>query len=168
MSMEKKRAKAWKRWQDTHDILDDEAVLFAGGWDAAMDTRHSVVIRRLRPGDSLIVQSTTPLSMHECRLIRLHFERDLPDVPMVICDSRVSLAVAEKDDLAVAKVDAVTIPRPHVPYGPLGVPEWQADAHYLREAAKHIEGGYSVGGSNLTATVLKLLRDSADALEAQQ
>lgn len=64
----------------------------------------------------------------------------------------------------VTREDAITIPRPHVPYGPIGVPERVADADYLREAAKHIEGGFKVGGSNLSATVIKMLRDSADAL----
>lgn len=59
----------------------------------------------------------------------------------------------------------IAIPRPHVPFGPNGIPEATADADYLREAARHIEGGFPVGGSNLTATVLKLPRDAADALE---
>lgn len=60
----------------------------------------------------------------------------------------------------------ITIPRPHVPYGPVGIPAPLSDARYLRDAARHIEQGYQVGGSNLTAAVLKLLRDAADAIEA--
>jgi hypothetical protein len=61
----------------------------------------------------------------------------------------------------------LTIPRPHVPYGPHGVPEHIADADYLDEAARHIAGGYSVGGYNLTSTVIKLLHDTATALRNQ-
>lgn len=60
----------------------------------------------------------------------------------------------------------IAIPTPHVPYGPVGIPAHLSDSRYLREAAKHIEEGYPVGGSNLTEAVLKLLRDAADAIEA--
>jgi hypothetical protein len=59
--------------------------------------------------------------------------------------------------------DTITIPAPNVPY-----PGGHSQAHFMRSAADHIEGGYPVGGSNLTATVLKLLRDVADALEANE
>lgn len=62
--------------------------------------------------------------------------------------------------------DALTIPRPHVPYGPVGVPESEADANYLEHAAASLEGHYEVGGSNVRATVVKLLRDVAAALRA--
>jgi hypothetical protein len=58
----------------------------------------------------------------------------------------------------------ITIPRPHVPYGPEGVDVDKADAQYLREAASKIAGGWRMG-SNLTATVTKLLRDAATAIE---
>ncbi|MFJ3393934.1 hypothetical protein [Leifsonia aquatica] len=58
----------------------------------------------------------------------------------------------------------ITIPRPHVAFGPKRTPEHIADADYLREAASHIEGGFPVGGSNLTETVIDLLRATADAL----
>lgn len=61
---------------------------------------------------------------------------------------------------------ARTIPRPHVPYGPVGVPESEADANYLDHAAASLEGHYEVGGSNVRATVVKLLRDVAAALRA--
>jgi len=62
--------------------------------------------------------------------------------------------------------DALTIPRPHVPYGPVGIPEHEADADYLDHAAASLEGHYEVGGSNVRATVVKLLRDTAAALRA--
>lgn len=60
--------------------------------------------------------------------------------------------------------DSIQIPRPHVPYGPHGVPEMLADADYLDHAARNIAGGYAVGGYNVTSTVIKLLHDAATAL----
>ena len=66
---------------------------------------------------------------------------------------------------AVVTVDMITVPRPRVPFGPDGVPEDEATANYLREVVKKIDGGYTnVGGSNVTATVRKLLVDVADSL----
>ena len=62
--------------------------------------------------------------------------------------------------------DALMIPRPHVPFGPRGVPEHEADADYLDHAASNLEGRYGVGGSNVRATVVSLLRDVAAALRA--
>lgn len=64
--------------------------------------------------------------------------------------------------------DMIEIQRPHVPFGPVHVPELLADADYLEHAASNIEGGYLVGGSNVTATVIKLLRDTANALRLEQ
>lgn len=62
--------------------------------------------------------------------------------------------------------DAVTIPRPHVPYGPVGIPEHEADAAYLEHAAGSLESHYEVGGSNVRATVVGILRDVATTLRA--
>lgn len=62
----------------------------------------------------------------------------------------------------------ITIPRPHVPHGPVGIPEEEADARYLRDAVRNIEfrgNGERIWGSNLTATIIKLLQDCADAIE---
>lgn len=64
------------------------------------------------------------------------------------------------------EAEHITIPRPHVPYGPEGIPAEQADADYLREAARKLEEHYKPFGSNLRATVVKLVRDAADAVEA--
>jgi hypothetical protein len=71
---------------------------------------------------------------------------------------------AATHDAVTDEPERITIPRPRVPFGPEHLAEHEADAHYLREAARHIEGGYKVGGRNLTATVIQLLRDCADAL----
>lgn len=76
-------------------------------------------------------------------------------------DARRVLAAAD----AVVTVEMIAVPRPRVPFGPNGVPEDEATAHYLREVVKKIDCGYAtVGGSNVTATVRKLLLDAADAL----
>jgi hypothetical protein len=63
------------------------------------------------------------------------------------------------------KAQTITVPRPHVEYGPKGVPMNAADADYLREAARNIEHSRCLG-SNLTATVKALLMEAARAIEA--
>lgn len=63
--------------------------------------------------------------------------------------------------------DPITIPRPHVPFGPKHMPEDEADVGYLRRAADDLEGFYKPFGSNLRATVVKLVRDAADAIERE-
>lgn len=78
--------------------------------------------------------------------------------------ARGTACFTERHEEALARrADRIEIRIPHVPHGPKGVPEHIADAHYLLEAASHIEGGYKVG-SNLTATVIALLRDVAYTL----
>jgi hypothetical protein len=59
----------------------------------------------------------------------------------------------------------IEVRRPHVVYGPKGIPWNQSDADYLREAARNIEYAKCLG-SNLTATVMALLLDAARAIEA--
>lgn len=61
---------------------------------------------------------------------------------------------------------------PHVPFGPKGVPQIEADANYYREAARnirfHAERGTGVAkfaGSNLTEAVARLCEAAAEALE---
>lgn len=61
----------------------------------------------------------------------------------------------------------VEVPRPHVPHGSQGFPEDVADANYLREAAQKLEDHYKPFGSNLRATVVQLLRDTADAVAGE-
>lgn len=58
----------------------------------------------------------------------------------------------------------ITIPRPHVPHGPQHLSADEADARYLREAARKLAEHYKPFGSNLRATVVQLLNDAADAL----
>ena len=63
--------------------------------------------------------------------------------------------------------ETINVPRPHVPFGPAQTPELLADADYLDHAAANLAGGYSIGGYNVTATVIKLLHDTAAALRAE-
>ncbi|MBC6496092.1 hypothetical protein [Microbacterium sp. 4-7] len=64
--------------------------------------------------------------------------------------------------------DTIEIPRPHVPYGPAGVPERLADADYLDSAARNLAGGYAIGGYNVTSTVIRLLHDAATVLRTTE
>ena len=73
--------------------------------------------------------------------------------------------------VAAAKAEAatgtITIPAPHVTSGPEGIAANVADAAYLRSAVRnidHLSHGERLWGSGLTATVRKLLLDSAQAL----
>lgn len=58
----------------------------------------------------------------------------------------------------------LSIPRPHVPHGPSGLTADEADAMYLRKAADSLESHYKPFGSNLRATIVKLVKDAADAI----
>ena len=60
----------------------------------------------------------------------------------------------------------ISIPRPHVPHGPASLTEDEADANYLREAASTLDEYYKPFGSNLRATIVKLIRDTAEAIES--
>lgn len=63
----------------------------------------------------------------------------------------------------------ITIPRPHVESGPTHLSQDVADATYLRNAVSNInyqDKGVKFWGSSVTATIVKLLQDSADAVEA--
>jgi len=69
---------------------------------------------------------------------------------------------------APVDADTITVPRPHVAHGPAGVHPDEADAEYLRSAVRNIEHqgrGERLWGSNLTATVVRLLIDAAFAIE---
>lgn len=61
--------------------------------------------------------------------------------------------------------DTIVIPRPHVPFGPVNKSPNEADVDYLLSAADDLEEFYKPFGSNLRATVVKLLRDSAEAIK---
>jgi len=66
--------------------------------------------------------------------------------------------------------ETITIPRPHVAHGPEHVSAEKADADYLRHAVRNIDylgRGERLWGSNLTATIRKLLLDAAEELEPE-
>lgn len=66
-----------------------------------------------------------------------------------------------------ATAEQLVIPKPIVPYGPDGIPPEIATADYLRELVRKIDTGYTVfGGSNVTATMRKLICDVEAALRA--
>lgn len=62
----------------------------------------------------------------------------------------------------------ITINAPHVPHGPEGMTYAAADSQYLMEAARsleyRVERGEAPWGSNVTATVIGLLRNVAGAV----
>jgi len=58
----------------------------------------------------------------------------------------------------------ITVPTPHVPTGPKGVPPRESDADYLDSAAWNLEHGYPLGGSGVRAMVARLLRSAAHAV----
>lgn len=71
----------------------------------------------------------------------------------------------EQQDVGTA-AESITVPRPHVPFGPQGVLPEVADAAYLHRAARDLEKHYRPFGSNLRARVVKLVHDAADAIAA--
>lgn len=83
-------------------------------------------------------------------------------------------AYAEGEEIVLDTAEhvcpTITIPRPHVPFGPEHVSPEKADAAYLRAAVRnvdHLGRGERLWGSNLTATVRKLLLDAAEALDPE-
>lgn len=63
--------------------------------------------------------------------------------------------------------EQITIPRPHVPHGPEGMTANESDSQYLRKAAKDLRDHYKPFGSNLRATIIKLIEDAADQIEQE-
>lgn len=70
-------------------------------------------------------------------------------------EAELHLEIAELRDIANSR--AVV---PHVPY-----PGGRTQAEMYRAAADRLDAGYAVGGSNMTATVVQLMRNAADALD---
>src|SRR5690606_1985224 len=62
----------------------------------------------------------------------------------------------------------ITIPRPHVPHGPAHLTADEADTAYLRKAARDLAEHYKPFGSNLRATIVKLVNDAADAIDPRK
>ncbi|WP_104087074.1 hypothetical protein [Arthrobacter sp. GMC3] len=56
----------------------------------------------------------------------------------------------------------VTVPAPHIQH-----PGFHTQGHFMRSAARNIKNDHPVGGYGVTSAVIKLLNDTADAMEAQ-
>ena len=88
------------------------------------------------------------------------------DLPEVAKSAGLAAVVAAAK--AEAATGTITIPAPHVTFGPKGIPANVADAEYLRSAVGNIDylsHGERIWGSGVTATVRKLLLDAAQALD---
>ncbi|MFB7890364.1 hypothetical protein ACFCZ3_20160 [Cellulosimicrobium cellulans] len=73
-------------------------------------------------------------------------------------------APPREDPAAMPLPPTIVVPTPHVPTGPKGVPLRESDPAYLDSAAWNLEHGYKVGGSGVTAMVVRLLRHAAHAV----
>ena len=105
-----------------------------------------------------------PFEQHaQLALIAEVEDTSISDVIRQAVDAYLAAHVAQHGHLR----PQISIPAPHVPFGPTGIPELLADADYLDHAARNIEGGYPTGGSNVTATVVALLHSVATALRAR-
>lgn len=59
----------------------------------------------------------------------------------------------------------LTVPRPHVAFGTNTIPADLADATYLRCPAHDLQTGRGIADEHLRAALVKLVVDTADALE---
>jgi hypothetical protein len=57
----------------------------------------------------------------------------------------------------------ITIPAPDVPF-----PGGRSQASFMRRAARDLEGGFPLAGTDVRTAVLKLLRDAAAALDDRE
>lgn len=56
--------------------------------------------------------------------------------------------------------ESITVPTPHIPH-----PGFHTQGHFMRTAARNIKNDHPVGGYNVTTAVIKLLTDTANAME---
>lgn len=61
---------------------------------------------------------------------------------------------------ALPMPESVTVPTPHIPH-----PGFHTQGHFMRTAARNIKNDHPVGGYNVTTAVIKLLTDTAEAME---
>lgn len=97
------------------------------------------------------------------------------DTPVILANDAHAISTAAVGALRAAgrlvegasTDEQIMIARPVVPHGPAHLTEDEGTAHYLREVVRKIDTGFlNVGGSNVTATVRKLMLDTAAALTA--
>lgn len=105
-----------------------------------------------------ICEVETPLELPADR-------KHVPDAELTKADraahaKHLAEVIAESGYVHVGEREII-VPAPSVPHKALDKP----DSHYMRTAARNLEGGYGIGGYNVTHTVIKLLRDTAAALD---
>lgn len=61
-------------------------------------------------------------------------------------------------------VHSLVVKRPHIPHGPQGIPDTEADADFLHHAAEALRAGHPLGEANVLWAVVGLLESTAEAL----
>ena len=89
-----------------------------------------------------------PCETNRVWLIAFHLRRK----PVMCFDHQVE---------ALPMPEAITVPTPHIPH-----PGFHTQGHFMRTAARNIKNDHPVGGYNVTTAVIKLLTDTATAMEA--
>lgn len=79
---------------------------------------------------------------------------DLHRKPVMCFEHQISALPAEP---------SVTIPAPNIPH-----PGFHTQGHFMRTAARNITNDHPIGGYGVTSAVIKLLNDTAEALEVQK
>ncbi|WP_159601601.1 hypothetical protein [Agromyces humi] len=90
------------------------------------------------------------------------FLRTVADM-MKLFPTLVDLAGAPADtatDVGRTEVLTISVPAPNIPF-----PGGRGQGAMLRRAAQNIVDGYDIGGSNVTAAVVQLIRDAGDAVD---
>lgn len=89
-----------------------------------------------------------PCATSQVWLVAFHLRRK----PVMCFDHQVE---------ALPMPESVTVPTPHIPH-----PGFHTQGHFMRTAARNIKNDHPVGGYNVTTAVIKLLTDTATAMEA--
>lgn len=77
--------------------------------------------------------------------------------------SRKPVMCFENQVQALPTPESVTIPAPNLKH-----PGFHTQSHFMRTAARNITNDHPVGGYGVTSAVIKLLNDTADAMEVQK
>lgn len=72
----------------------------------------------------------------------------------------------DRSSTSTISVHSLIVKRPHVPHGPEGIPDAEADADFLQRAADDLRQGHALDGQYVTMAVIGLLESTAEALRA--